>query len=245
MPLKRRWNGVFFSGIYPFPPTSSSRTVLCSQPYPADMPFRTLHRSSSPQKIAACALDFLRYGFTEKRNVLIQCRRIVIARQAAVCCGNPLSSGRKAEKIVGVLFIYTHPPPFNEAFPFREKRDVLTKIQRVIARQSADCRGNPYPGGDARDAEEVFIYTRPPLFKVSSPYGEDAGGRMNIRSLRIAQMMKNQSVDSTSRFSVRKSFIEGRRVGIDNQSANYFRSLSTHTRQIINLQQTQDILPLL
>ena len=167
------WNGVFFSGIYPFPPTSSSRTALCSQPYPADMPFRTLHRSSSPQKIVACALDFLRYGFTEKRNVLIQCRRIVIARQAAVCCGNP------------------------------------------------------FPGGDTRDAEEVFIYTRPPpLFKVSSPCGEDAGGRMNIRRMRIAQMMKNQSVDSTSRFSVRKSFIEGRRVGIDNQSANYYLCLA-------------------
>ena len=158
------WNGVFFSGIYLFPPTSSSRTALCSQPYPTDMPFRTLHRSSSPQKKVACALDFLRYGFTEKRNVLIQCRRI------------------------------------------------------VIARQSADCRGNPFPNraqGIDNSLRIDYLYPPSTPFKVSSPYGEDAGGRMNIRSLRIAQMMKNQSVDSTSRFSVRKSFIEGRRVGID------------------------------
>ena len=157
-------NGVFFSGIYPFPPTSSSRTALRSQPYPADMPFRTLHRSSSPQKNVACALDFLRYGFTEKRNVLIQYRRIVIARQAAVCCGNP--------------------------FPNRAQS--IDNSWRII-----------------------YLYPPSTPFKVSSPYGEDAGGRMNIRRMRIAQMMKNQSVDSTSRFSVRKSFIEGRWAGLD------------------------------
>ena len=106
--------------VYLYPPASSSRTALCSQPYPADMPFRTLHRSSSPQKNVACALDFLRYGFTEKRNVLIQYRRIVIARQSADCRGNPYPVGdaRDAEEV----FIYTHPPPFKVCFPLRENR---------------------------------------------------------------------------------------------------------------------------
>ena len=146
---------------YLYPPTSSSRTAPCSQPYPADMPFRTLHRSSSPQKNVACALDFLRYGFTEKRNVPIQYRRIVIAMQTAVCRGNPFLRGRS--KGINRHLSNPNPPPFNEASPFREKRDVLTKIQRVIARQAAVCRGNPLSNrAQGRENSWRIDYLYPP-----------------------------------------------------------------------------------
>ncbi|MBR5293057.1 MAG: hypothetical protein IKU32_09150, partial [Clostridia bacterium] len=49
--------------------TSSSRTALTRGHIPGNMPSRSLRRSSSPLKIVACALDFVRY-LAEKLDVL-------------------------------------------------------------------------------------------------------------------------------------------------------------------------------
>ena len=98
------------------------------------------------------------------------------------------------------LFIYTHPPrrrglrsahshilriclfARSIAPPLRKKTSLALWIFCGMALQKSgmccqsNClslRGSPYPVGDARDAEEVFIYTHPPPFKVCFPLREN------------------------------------------------------------------------
>ena len=76
--------------------------------------------------------------------MVINSKLYVIARQAAVCRGNLLSSWRKAEKTVGGLIIYIHPPPFKEASPLREKRKVLSEMPQVNP-ENYSCLANGLP----------------------------------------------------------------------------------------------------
>ncbi|MBR2155942.1 MAG: hypothetical protein IJ941_03295 [Clostridia bacterium] len=46
---------------------------------------------------------------------------------------------------MGDGFIYSRPPPFNEASPLLEKQDVLSEYLCVIAKKGADRRDNPFP----------------------------------------------------------------------------------------------------
>ena len=55
----------------------------------------------------------------------------------------------------------------------------------VIARQSADCRGNPLsPTGRKRERERAIIYSHPPPFNVLFPLREKGGMLSNMLSLR-------------------------------------------------------------
>ena len=49
---------------------------------------------------------------------------------------------------------------------------VINSKPSVIASHSAGWRGNPFPVGDARDREKVFIYTHPPPFDAAFPDGK-------------------------------------------------------------------------
>ena len=70
------------------------------------------------------------------------------------------------------ISIYLIPPTTLQCtFSLAGKREHAIE-HAVIARQSADCRGNPYPAGGAGNAEKVFIYSLPPPFKKTSPLRE-------------------------------------------------------------------------
>ena len=146
--------------IYLFPPASSSRIPLCSQPYPWDMPSRTLHRSSSPQKIVAYALDFSRGKPAESLSLRGSPQTAVAIRtppEAQEMRKRDLSNPSRRPS----MYFFPSPAPrlacgkgryVQACGPSAGKREHAIE-HAVIARQSADCRGNPFPVGDAGNAE--------------------------------------------------------------------------------------------
>ena len=107
-------------------------------------------------------------------------------------------------------------------YGFTEKRNVLSKYLYDIARHPAGCRGNPYPAGAQAWGQTIdYLYPPATLLMYLRLKAKADWAQPPPLSPYTAPRQKAHAVESTSRFSARKSYIEGWRVGLDNSPLHY------------------------
>ena len=130
-----------------------------------------------------------------------------------MCCHKSRSKGAAfvlCMRVIRLLSIPTH-HPLRKLLPAGEAKRAIRST--VIARQSTDCRGNPF--FFCMDIEQLFIQFHPPPFQCSFSSGKTESA---IHGAHSNQCLFRNAFERHIPFSRKgKSTLKGRWVGIDNK----------------------------